>query len=564
MFRSRSLRLVAVAVAAIAVAAGARRAVSARAAGPVGSVAAAPVTTAAFPDGWTPPTGIPAPDFGIAERAPAPPADWNRPQPDLYYVDATQKAATDEGNSNGTPSRPRRTIPLVLPAGAIVELRGPYDYAHSSPRTLTLNGTRERPVFIRGESPEHRAKVRQIWELHGTYAILENLEFAPLDASTTGVLRIIAPASRIALRRSEMHGNLRGGGLGIGTWTPGLDADHVVIAGNRIHDNGDVNASTDQDVHGIAVGERAHHIWVVDNELARNSGDGIQINAGNSREAMPFTHHIYVGRNVAHHNKQTGFWTKQAVDVIFSQNLCYSHRPGNSSFGACMGMQYAPEWVWYISNHIHDSEFGIAVAGDSERGFGRNSVMFGNVIHDIHHVSPYNPKTGWSQAGIMLAGGVVRLVVNNTIHDVDAGITSPAQSATHIINNIISDIREQEGCHIFLEMAAGAAASTMTHNLLTGPVRIRWGGDRTFDLAGFRRAVPAQGTECLIGAPGFVDPAGDDFHLASSSPARHKAMPETDGVLEAFQRRYGVSIAADLTNLGAFDDTALRPPRPGR
>jgi hypothetical protein len=517
-----------------------------------------------FFDGWMPPAATPPPDFGIAERAPAPPAEWKQPVANFYYIDATQKSATDDNNANGTPLRPRRTIPLLLPAGAVVELRGIYDYAHASPRTLIVNGTRERPVFIRGAGPGNRPQVRQIWELHGAYAILENLEFAPLDANTTGALRILAPASHIALRRSDLHGNLKGGGLGIGSWAPNVDADHIVIVGNRIHDNGDVKASFDQDVHGIAVGDRAHHIWVVDNELARNSGDGIQINAGNSRAAMALTHDIYVGRNVGHHNKQSGFWTKQAVDVIFSQNLCYGHRPGNSSFGTCMGQQYSPERVWFICNHIHDSEFGIALAGDSDRGFGQSSFLIGNVIHDIHHVAKYNPQTGWSQAGIMLAGGVTRIVLNNTIHDVDAGITSPTDGITHIVNNIISEIREEKGCHIFLEMAGGAARSTMRNNLLTGPVRIRWGGERPFDLAGFRTAKPAQGAECLIAAPGFVNPSADDFRLTPSSPARHKGVPEAAKLLEAYTRQYGVAFPADVTNLGAFDEDALQPSRRAR
>ena len=40
------------------------------------------------------------------------------------------------------------------------------------------------------------------------------------------------------------------------------------------------------------------------------------------------------------------FWAGlRTVDVVFSENLCYAHRPSNSSFGACMGMQYAPERV---------------------------------------------------------------------------------------------------------------------------------------------------------------------------------------------------------------------------
>jgi hypothetical protein len=569
MFRRRVLQLAAV----LAISAVVTAFVARRRAAPLGSVGAIAVAAAAegpahvpdpFLDAWTPPAGIPAPDFGIAERAPAPPAAWNSPVANFYYVDATQKAATDDGNPNGTPARPRRTIPLVLPAGAVVELRGVYDYFHSSPRTLTLNGTRERPVFIRGAGPGNRPQIRQIWELHGSYAILENLEFAPLDANATGALRILAPATHIALRGSELHGNLTGGGLGVGSWAPNIDAEHVVIVGNRIHDNGDVNASFDQDVHGIAVGDRAHHIWVVDNELARNSGDGIQINAGNSRAAMALTHHIYVGRNIAHHNKQSGFWTKQAVDVIFSQNLCYAHRPGNSSMGSCMGQQYSPERVWFISNHIHDSEFGIALAGDSDRGFGQSTFMIGNVIHNIHHVAKYNPQTGWSQAGIMMAGGQLRVVLNNTIDDVDAGITSPTAGITYIVNNIISGIREEKGCHIFLEMAAGAARSTMRNNLLTGPVRIRWGGERPFDLAGFRTAVPRQGVECLIDAPGFVNPSADDFRLTPASAARHKGAPEAAKLLEAYNRQYGVALAADLTNLGAFDESALQPSRRAR
>ena len=85
-------------------------------------------------------------------------------------------------------------------------------------------------------------------------------------------------------------------------------------------------------------GRARQQLWVVDNQLYRNSGDGIQINAGGPG-VTGTTHHIYVGRNTAYGNKQTGFWVKHATDVIFSQNVCHSHRLGNSSNGQCMGFQ---------------------------------------------------------------------------------------------------------------------------------------------------------------------------------------------------------------------------------
>jgi hypothetical protein len=101
------------------------------------------------------------------------------------------------------------------------------------------------------------------------------------------------------------------------------------------------------------VSDHVRYLWVVDNQIYRNSGDGIQINAQDTMVAS--THHIYVGRNVSHHNKQSGFWVKSAADVIFSQNESYGHRPSNSSLG--QGMAAAgPDWVWFLYNHIHDCE----------------------------------------------------------------------------------------------------------------------------------------------------------------------------------------------------------------
>ena len=72
---------------------------------------------------WQPPAGIPAPSFGIVEQPGTP----------THYVDNTNTAATDTLNPNGSPTRPRLTVPTALPAGAVVEVRGgPYNLTASS------------------------------------------------------------------------------------------------------------------------------------------------------------------------------------------------------------------------------------------------------------------------------------------------------------------------------------------------------------------------------------------------------------------------------------------------
>src|SRR5436190_7465482 len=107
MFKQRVLQL-GVLLAIVVVAAAWRRAAPTRPVDPIAAFAATQVASHVpdpFLDSWMPPAGIPAPDFGIVERAPAAPAEWNRPLANFYYIDATQKSATDDGNANGTPDR---------------------------------------------------------------------------------------------------------------------------------------------------------------------------------------------------------------------------------------------------------------------------------------------------------------------------------------------------------------------------------------------------------------------------------------------------------------------------
>jgi hypothetical protein len=344
--------------------------------------------------------------------------------------------------------------------------------------------------------------------------------------------------------------------MGLESWDGSSTLQNVVVYNNSVHDNGDVHATYDQDVHGIHIGERVSSAWVVDNQMARNSGDGIQINAG-SAALQPATHHIYVSRNTAFNNKQTGIWVKQATDVIISQNRCYGHRPSDSSYGQCMGYQYATERVWFIANHIEDSEVGIGVSSDNNLGTGTQSYFIGNVIHNIHHSEAgYNPGSAWSSSAIMLAGGIDRRVVNNTIYDVDAGVNvpEPGYGSLEITNNIIAKVAAGASNHVFIEDSALAARTVLRHNLLEGDARMRLGGSQQHLTAA---QLATSGS--LNADPKLANPGADDFHLLAGSPAIDAG--ETHAVYAAFQQRYGISIANAADGVArpqgsAYDDGA--------
>jgi hypothetical protein len=522
---------------------------SARAAGASLVLAAALVLASAGAvarDPWAPPLGIPAPSFGLQAV----------PAAVTHYVDVSHPAATDDNNPNGTPAKPRATIPDELSAGSVVEVRGgPYNYTQGPTRWV---GTAQSPIFIVGVGMPRFPRGLEVYDdpgrpSRGAYVILDGLDLHSLA--------INQPYHHVALRNSAVRGDPRKGGIGIASYSPAVPVTDVLIFRNRVLDNGDLNTTSDQDVHGITVNARVSNLWVLENELARNSGDGIQINAG-SRANQPTVHHIYVARNVAHHNRQTGFWTKQAEHVVFSQNVSYAHPRG-----AAMGFQYGPENVWFLFNHAYDSAFGIAGMSTSGLGSGTRIYVVGNLIHGIHHgAASYNPNTAWSNAGIMLASSErEKYILNNTLFDVDGGVNGPGSGTFYIENNIISTVTEAQGHAVFIE-PPGAAGSTLRNNLFhqpAGPLRIRW-DQRVYDLPDLEAALGGRATGSRLGDPRFLDAASGDFRLGSSSPAIDAGSPATvEQVFRTFEQLYGLGIRVDFDgrprplggryDLGAFE-----------
>jgi hypothetical protein len=463
---------------------------------------------------WQPPIGIPMPSFGVNEVAGA-------------------ATVIVQGGA----------IPHPVPAGAVVEIRGAYTRSHTGGGgRIQCAGSAQKPAFIRGGAG---AVVTGGWEISGSYCVIEGLKFGPGGSWT-----VLAPADHIAVRDNEFTGTLDGeGGIWVQTWTGG-NASDIVLLRNKVHHGGDWQATYDQDSHGTGlyrssslVGTSAtiSNVWILDSEYSYNSGDGVQINANGYTEIGKI-HHVYVGRNVAHHNKQSGFWSKEATDVVFSQNEAYEHRPSDSSSGQCMGYQYGPEWVWFLFNRVHDCDYGIQVVSD-DNGTGQNVYVIGNVLYRIHGAGsasdPYSP------AAIHFRGGTNRYVVNNTIYDADAGIESPVSDGfLYMVNNLITAPAKSGGRQVFLESPVLAAASTLHHSLFAGGARIDWGGRVYSSVAAFNASSGKTCTGCLESQPQFVNVAADDFHLKLGSPGIDGGSAES-AVYNTFQARYGISILKD-------------------
>lgn len=513
---------------------------------------------------WQAPIGTPAPDFGITEMhtmyigqaydfgsgAEAYKDAGNGPY--THYVDSSHASATDSSNPYGSPTKPRSTVPRNLDPGSVVEIHNSADNNGFDKCLIDGIGTAAKPIFVRGVGlPRLDSSIEIGYYGDARYIIVEGID--AYDGAILG-REGNTPSfttSYIAVRKCNFSGDENGGGLGIATWTANA-VEQIVFFGNVIHDNGvwdPLLSEGDRDIHGMVIGSDVSHVWIVDNEMYHNEGDGLQINAG-SEVDQSTTHHIYVGRNVSHHNKQTGLWTKQAVDVIFTENEIFGHRASSSSMGQGMGFQYAPERVWFLFNKVYDNEYGFAYMSDSDLGFGTKSYCIGNLIYDIHHDldyrDSYNPNTAWAPAGVMAAGGEDRYFIGNTLYDVDAGFNIAGSGLAYFANNIVSGVGTQGESHIWAEDEASGLTWLVYNNLL-----YQSGGNgriKHYTTVYSVLTMPASyGVGNIDADPKLMGPESD-FHLGANSPAINVGLSSdtVQTVFDEFASRYGIDIRIDM------------------
>ena len=376
---------------------------------------------------WTPVIGIPQPAFGATEQPPALPSPWDAEVSGFYYVCGSCGGASASGN--GTPSQPRSSLPSSVSPGSVIVLAGSYDHQ----QTYNYSCTQQQPCFLIGDASNPGQSVNGI-EFGGSYLIIDGISFTLKSGVTGSTLGLLGDYQ--ALRNSLVSGNPSAGGL----FTEG---SYQLVYQNQIVDNGNASATNDQDRHGIKV--LSDHTWIVGNELARNSGDGVQVGDVGTRNRV---HDIYIGDNVTHDNKQTGVWVKESVDVIVSSNLSYGHEPSGSSDGEGFGGQYDPQYVWMIFNESRDNIAGIGFKS-SNNGGGTNFYVVGNYIHD--NIDPsYNSNDAWNPSGIASWNSADITIVNNTLDGNSGGITLNGNTGkAYIYNNSIKNLRASGATAIF-------------------------------------------------------------------------------------------------------------------
>ncbi len=445
-------------------------------------------STSAFAQKYSPPIGIPAPEFGIDETVES---VYGSGTFNTHYVDNTHGSATDSDNLFGTPEKPRMTIPKEVQPGSVVEIHGgPYTGAGG---TYLLNGTAENPVFLRGESESDRPVIsKSTIRLNGQYFIVENLDF--YDKTP---IRFSTEVRYGTLRYSEVHNPV--GSIGASNPTVSATGEHIVLYSNQIHDN---NKADNLDCHGVQASNHGNRIWVLDNQIYNNGGDGIQA----CHSCNPGPRYLYIGRNEFYGDKENGIDLKYASDVIISENVLHDYiltaETGDVS-PMVIGSDGAPTRVWILFNTIYNCRKGIRIEEIDDLW------IIGNLIYDI---------TG--SAIIPEKKGTITHILNNTIYNVETGISDPWREdfSLYIYNNVFSDVSKNS-------IKLGSAIlekSEISHNLF------------------WKSSV--HGENAINQDPQFQDPLNQDFRLLETSPAVDEGTPR-GGVIHNFYDLYGLDIS---------------------
>lgn len=362
------------------------------------------------------PHAIPKADFGVDIVQPLLPQGWLVAEiPGFYFIN--EQTGTDSGRTYGSPLFPRATVPNTLPAGSVVLVGGTsYTHAHTSPNNFVMNGTVTQPIWI-----VNLTNWTGAIQVIGSYGVFTGRYYTLTGGQFFSVV-VMDPADHIVLREFDLDGNHGAGGIGIAAFGAGT-LTGIVCFRLAIHDTGNsAQTATNADNHGITIGHGSFNIWVMECNIARCEGDGIQIEASAAQGADQ-TRFIYIGRNISANNQQHGFWAKYASDVVFSENDCYGHTVNSFGIGTQIGTQYATQKVIVTRNHLHHGTHGYGSASYTIAG---DVTCFQNVMNDCRGGSDildvYAAGGGiWAHGQ---AGGIL-LAIDNTIHNCDVGLGVP-------------------------------------------------------------------------------------------------------------------------------------------
>lgn len=427
---------------------------------------------------------VAVPVFG---QVPTIPFDPPAPTAYTHYVDNTVAGATDINNPFGTPARPRLSVPPVVPAGTVVEVRGgPYNIGGAQ-GTIVFEGTAANPSFVRGVgSPTVVGAYGARLTLTGQYGVWEGMKFSNVA--------VTLPGTYLTFRGNEIFGHSPPGNssaLSVG-------GRYVTLKSNLIHHNGNSQSPTEVDVHGMLVLPGAYGVWVVGNTSYSNGGDSIQV--GQAQSTEPWAQGIFISGNVFHEDRENAIDIKKSRDVIVYANVGYGYRETSSSAGEVIVTHDGAERVWILNNLIYGATRGIVASN------AQVYVVAGNIVVAIVHnpSQPYDPLSLYGSHAILTYNSYNVHHVNNTVWYSDGGISLTANSGDRVVvNNLVR----------------------ATNNTIVG----------TFTQ---------NSNNNTAGDPKVVDPTKLDFRLLPDSPLRNGGL--TSPVWAVYQFLYGVALDKDI------------------
>jgi len=541
-----------------------------------------PVTPLPSVQPWAGAIGIPDPSVSwgaldpIATSPPAAPISWNSEVAGFYYVDPSHTLATDSGNDYGYPGRPRLTLPQSgVQPGAYIELHGTFPEISTR---LTYACTESQPCFIRGASQsEWPTYVGSIGLIDSAYLFIENINF---EGGTGGAININGSSHHISVRNNQIKDRAQPGGASTGVSIQPDDGDtvsDVVVYGNRFESLGDWTVTEDIDFHGIGPSmwgrdstAELKDVWILNNYCTLLSGDCVQVNAGNWPESFRYLHHVYIAKNESFSNRQTGFWVKQASDVIISQNKSYgSNGNGGANAGAGIGYQYDKHNLWIIFNEVYDSVFGIRQSDTNTTAFENDVFMIGNLMYDIRPAptnTTYDSNNNWHEGSCfaMWHGTIDRYIIDNTCYDVYDGINAIFNGYIEMSGNIFSEVDDSPGNrHVNIDHPGRNAnngsrpgnnnyeiSNNLFYDTSAGFRSRTWILGNGTVIAGSLDEYQSGAGECSTceyADPLFVDPRVDgsgNFRLQQGSPAIGSSAKHP--AYDIFEQRYGLNIYVDF------------------
>lgn len=510
---------------------------------------------------YTPPIGIPEPEFGITQTVLS---MYGDPNYYTYYVDNTHSKATDSSNAYGSPDKPRLTIPSDFVAGDVVQIHGG-PYTPSRDRFyIRGHGTETKPIFFTGAAAETKPVLtRKIHISDGQYIIVEDVNVVPTSNGAIEIRPAVdnSPIHHVSIRNSEVHGT--GAFKAKHQISAHSDKDnapvsYVVFYNNLSVDAGQYDSEPEDDSCSFSIQHRVSHAWILDNTGYDSGGDGVILAHG----AKFTTHHVYIGRNTFYRHRENGIDLKQANDVVVSENTLYGFRPTNTSAGEAIIVHYDPERIAILNNHIYDSTYGIVSTGSTD------THVMGNVIHDIRHVSSsWDSNSGYSEgAAIHFRGPSTAVISDNTMSEYDTGIQITGGSKFDIYNNIFNDRKENQSYDIRVNNSTLSKATTLDNNIFN-QVRIYFNGT-TYDMLGFFQSSEGLCENCFESQDlRFTDASKDSYSLQGDSPAIDKGKAST--TIPYFEQTYNITIDKDIggteydntSDIGAYDyPSTLSPP----